>query len=129
MYQNYSNSRRGVENYDNTKHPQVGHLHVDRTTLSRGLVIIGNTRMLYVTIDLKSKLVFFDSDGTSLLTISPMRTAGPAAGATDAFHELGARPLDSMTSRFRFLGGCNPANPLVARERGDIVPCRFCGQG
>jgi hypothetical protein len=55
--------------------------------------------------------------------ISTMRATGPAAGPTHSFFELRARSLDVLLSGFRFLDGNNPANPFVARQRCNVLPC------
>lgn len=51
-----------------------------------------------------------------------MDAPGPATGAAFAVSELGVRPFDSAVSRFDKFGALNPAYPLIAGERGDIVP-------
>ena len=54
-----------------------------------------------------------------------MHTARPAAGAAHAAFELREPFPDSDISRLRFLAGCDPADPLVAREWCNIFPYRF----
>jgi hypothetical protein len=44
-----------------------------------------------------------------------MYTANPTTGAAFSFHKLSDCPLDMIFSSFRFFGGDNPANPLIAR--------------
>lgn len=55
-----------------------------------------------------------------------MRATGPAAGAPDAFLQLGADPFDMLAPGLVFLDGDGPANPLVAGERGYVFPSRAC---
>jgi len=47
----------------------------------------------------------------------------PATWASLSFLEARAAPLDATVSRFCFFSCLNPAYPLVARERSDILPC------
>ncbi len=51
-----------------------------------------------------------------------MRAARPAAGPAHAACESGKPFLDSDTSRLRLLARGDPADPLVACERRDILP-------
>ncbi len=51
-----------------------------------------------------------------------MATARPAAGPPAAFFELRAHPFDMLPSGLIFLDGDGPADPLVARERRNILP-------
>ena len=53
-----------------------------------------------------------------------MRTACPATGAAHAAFELRECLFDTYTPRFRLFAGDDPANPLVARERRNILPYR-----
>ena len=53
-----------------------------------------------------------------------MRTPRPAAGATLAFLELTPHALDVTPPRLGLLHGLDPTDPLVARERGDVLPGR-----
>ena len=53
---------------------------------------------------------------------STMRAAGPATGPALAVPEVGAAPVDPARARFRFLGQLDPADPLIARERRDVLP-------
>ncbi len=57
---------------------------------------------------------------------SSMRTAGPATGPAHAFFELGAHPFDMLPPCLVLLDGDGPADPLVARERGDVFPSCQC---
>ena len=51
-----------------------------------------------------------------------MSTAGPTTRPAHPAFELGDSLPDTDTPRFRFFAGRNPANPLIARERRNIVP-------
>ena len=51
-----------------------------------------------------------------------MHTPCPATGAAHATFELRESFPDSDIARLRFFAGRDPANPLVARERRNIVP-------
>ena len=51
-----------------------------------------------------------------------MHTAGPAAGATHTAFELRDSLLDADVPRLRFFARRNPANPLIARERSNVLP-------
>jgi len=57
---------------------------------------------------------------------SAVRTAGPATGAALPFLQLRADTLDVQPSGFGFLDGDYPADPLIACERGDVLP--FCAR-
>jgi hypothetical protein len=57
-----------------------------------------------------------------------MGAARPAAGAAHAFLDLRADPFDPALTGVRFPGVQHPANPLVARERRQILPA-FQGVG
>lgn len=51
----------------------------------------------------------------------------PASSRGGAFLlEIGAAPFDPPRPRFCLLGGLDPADPFVARERGNVVPRRQC---
>jgi hypothetical protein len=49
---------------------------------------------------------------------------GPAARPTDSLYEFRAHPLDVLFSGFRFLNRDHPADPFVARKRGNVLSCR-----
>ena len=51
-----------------------------------------------------------------------MGATGPAAGAADALLQFRTDPLDVLLAGFGFFDGESPADPLVARERGDVFP-------
>src|SRR5215218_1535680 len=51
-----------------------------------------------------------------------MRASWPAAGTALAVTQVRAAPIDPLLPRLGLLGGLDPANPLVAGERGDVVP-------
>jgi len=53
-----------------------------------------------------------------------MHAPGPAAGAAHAFYKFAAGSLDAVAPGFWLLGGENPAEPFIARERGNILPRR-----
>lgn len=55
-----------------------------------------------------------------------MRTARPAAWSAFAFHQPRAGSFDPLAPRFRLFGGLNPADPFIAGEEGNILPCRQC---
>jgi len=55
---------------------------------------------------------------------SAVRTAWPAARSAHSFLKFRAYSLNVLSSRFRFLDGDNPADPLIAREWRNILP--FC---
>jgi len=54
--------------------------------------------------------------------------AGPAAGAAHAFFELFLGATDAAVSRGLLLGVFDPADELVAGERGDVLPRRERGR-
>ena len=54
-----------------------------------------------------------------------MHTPCPATGAAHATFELRESFPDSDIARLRFFAGREPANPLVARERRNVVPHSF----
>lgn len=51
-----------------------------------------------------------------------MNAAGPAAGTSDSFGQFRTSSLDATFSSLDKFGAFNPADPLVARERRDVVP-------
>lgn len=51
-----------------------------------------------------------------------MRTSSPTAGSAHAFAHLVQSHCNAMVSCFYLYAGCNPANPFVARKRGNIHP-------
>ena len=53
-----------------------------------------------------------------------MNTTDPTAWPAHPTFQLRKRLLDSYSPRLRFLAACNPADPLVARERRNIFPER-----
>jgi hypothetical protein len=53
-----------------------------------------------------------------------MRAAGPAARPPHPFFKLRAHPFDMLSPCLIFLDGDCPADPLVARERRYVFPCR-----
>ena len=55
---------------------------------------------------------------------SAVRTAWPAARSAHSFLKFRAHSLNVLSSRFRFLDGDNPADPLIAREWRNVLP--FC---
>jgi hypothetical protein len=55
-----------------------------------------------------------------------MRAAGPAARPPHPFFKLRAHPLDVLPPCLIFLGRDGPTDPLVARERRYVFPCRPC---
>ena len=75
---------------------------------------------------------FFYIQTKAASAYSTMRAAGPAAGAAHPAPELGERLLDTDAAGLGLLAGDNPADPLVARERRDVLPRRSrswsCGQ-
>jgi hypothetical protein len=56
--------------------------------------------------------------------ISAVRTTWPATRPAYSFLKFRAYPLYVLPSGFRLLDGDNPADPLVARERRNILPLR-----
>ena len=59
--------------------------------------------------------------------LSPMRTAWPATRPAHSFLKFRAHPLNVLPTGFRFLDGEYPADPLIARERRNILPqCSRC---
>lgn len=52
-----------------------------------------------------------------------MSAADPAARAPHSLFELGRYSIDMFFSRFCLLDGNNPANPFIARERCQALPC------
>ena len=52
-----------------------------------------------------------------------MRATGPTTRPALSVYKLFARPLDPVISSPWFLGGQNPANPLITREWCNILPC------
>ena len=53
---------------------------------------------------------------------SAMRAARPATGPAHPLLQLRANPLDMLPPGFRLLHGDHPADPFIARERGNILP-------
>lgn len=51
-----------------------------------------------------------------------MNTPNPATGPPHSALHFGKRLLDPNTPRFSFFARYNPANPLIASERGDVFP-------
>jgi len=51
-----------------------------------------------------------------------MRAAGPTTRPAHSFYKLGVRPFNPVTPCLRFLGRNNPADPLIARQRRNILP-------
>jgi hypothetical protein len=60
-------------------------------------------------------------------SLSPMRTAGPAARPPHAFFELSTQPLHMLSPCFGLFYGDGPADPFIARERRNVFPCDKCG--
>lgn len=56
-----------------------------------------------------------------------VRTAWPTTRPAHSFLKFRAYPLNVLPSGFRFLDGDNPADPLIARERRDVLP--LCERG
>jgi len=54
--------------------------------------------------------------------LSAVRAAGPATGPAHSFLQFRAHAFDVLPSGFGFLDGDHPADPLIARERGDVLP-------
>jgi hypothetical protein len=65
-----------------------------------------------------------DGREKSAVDISAVRTAWPATRAAHSFLKLPADSLNVLPSGFRFLDGDNPTDPLIARQRRNILP--FC---
>src|SRR6476620_7495556 len=63
--------------------------------------------------------------------ISTMRTARPTTGSSLSVSEAGTSPFDPMSSCLRLFGRLDPANPFIARQRGNVLPRlqRFCVGG
>lgn len=62
-----------------------------------------------------------------LLTVFlTVHTAGPAAGSAHTFSKLRVSPLDSTFPGFDKLCALNPANPFIARQWCDVMPCHEC---
>ena len=53
---------------------------------------------------------------------SAVRASGPTARPTHATAQLIDADLDSAFSSLLFLGRCDPTDPLVSRQWGDIGP-------
>lgn len=51
-----------------------------------------------------------------------MNTADPTAGAAHALDKFGTCPLDTALAGFDQFGAFDPAYPLVAGERCDVIP-------
>src|SRR5262249_36631301 len=60
-----------------------------------------------------------------------MRTARPTTGSPLSVFEAGTAPFDPVSSCFCFFGRLDPADPLIARERRNVLPRlqRFCVGG
>ena len=54
-----------------------------------------------------------------------MRTPWPAARSAHAFAQLGAHAFDMRLSCLGLLDGGYPANPFIARQRGNVLPGRL----
>jgi hypothetical protein len=59
--------------------------------------------------------------------ISAVRAAWPATRPAHSFFKFRAYALNVLLSGFRFLDGDNPADPLIPRERRNVLP--FCASG
>src|SRR5579863_9539626 len=55
-----------------------------------------------------------------------MRATRPAAWSPHPLFKLRAHPFDMLPPCLIFLDRDGPADPLVARERGYVFPCRPC---
>ena len=64
---------------------------------------------------------FYDITAPSV-TNSTMNAAGPAARSAHSPFHLRESLLDTDISRLRFLAAYDPADPLVARERRNVLP-------
>ena len=53
---------------------------------------------------------------------SPMRAAGPTTRPAHSALELREGFLDADIPRFGFFAGGHPTDPLIARQRRDVVP-------
>lgn len=54
-----------------------------------------------------------------------MRATGPATRPTLSCFKLSARPFNPTISCLLFFGRLNPTDPLIARQRGNILPCHL----
>jgi len=52
-----------------------------------------------------------------------MRATRPAARPSHSLFKLRSGPLNVLPSGFRFLDRDNPADPFIARERRNVLPC------
>jgi len=64
------------------------------------------------------------SRAAAMHQISAVRAARPTTGPALPVPQILATPVDALAPGLRFLGGLDPADPLVAGERRDVVPSR-----
>src|SRR5689334_21821973 len=55
--------------------------------------------------------------------IRAMNTAQPATRPADPFLEFRDQPLNMLLARLGFLDEGHPADPLIARQRRQALPC------
>jgi hypothetical protein len=72
-------------------------------------------------------VVIADSDSSllgsfQLAVFLSMGATSPTTRPAHPFFEFGTHSLDPVTSCFPFFGIFNPANPLITRERRNILP-------
>ena len=54
--------------------------------------------------------------------VSAVRAAGPATRTALAVSQVRASPVDALAPGLQLLGGVDPADPFVARQRRDRLP-------
>jgi len=74
--------------------------------------------------DSKRWLVFALTSVSSGAVFLAMRASWPAARPAHALDEFRAHALDVLLPRLRFLHRNRPADPLIAGQRSDVLPCR-----
>jgi len=79
-----------------------------------------------MTFDLGEYIGENRSNANQTTECSSMLTPRPAARPPHPFFELRAHPFDMLPPCLIFLDGDGPADPLVARERRYVFPCREC---
>ena len=70
------------------------------------------------------KIAAYTGNGLFTPITLTMQTPSPTTRPVFSGDQLLKPPLDPVTSGLRFLGGRDPTDPLIARERRNIAPYR-----
>jgi hypothetical protein len=103
--------------------PPHPHIHVDSEVV---LFLLSDFELLFrhLLSPLLRSSAEHPSHRRAYRLVLSMNAANPATGAAYPFFELRAYPLDMLLPGLQFLDRNNPADPLVAGERCDILPFR-----